>query len=380
MKVCIYIIPINYDDIIKKGISLKTLYDRDLNGFFDKVYHIHFVSNIDREIVLNARHTIIEYKLKTNGLFSKIIHFFKVYKNIKQRFENKKVDIIVASEPIISSFFAYLLSRVLNSKWVIKIVSNYDLTYKMTGQMIYPSLKFKLLENLMSYFFLKKANSVLCLSKDNKYYAINRGAKEEKTYIIRGMGCDLDFNINLEESKVDSKLISYKNEKYILFVGRLSSEKYPDDFCRIADILRYTNIKFLLAGDGTLRKVLEHKYSHLNNLHFLGFINQYEIKFLNKYAYFIFAPLSGCSLVEAAKMKANILTYDIEWHSEIIIDGYSGKIFHFRDYSSVAEYIKKDIVDDVNIFGNNLNAIVNKMFNKEELVEKEKNIYVKLLK
>lgn len=381
MRTCIYLVPIDYDSIIKKGVSLQSLYDRDLNGFFDKVYHIHFVAENDKEIVLNDNHTIIEYGLKSKSIISKFIHFIKVYRNLKKRFQNKKIDIIVASEPVVSSFFAYLLSKTLNSKWIIKIVSNYDLTYKMTGQMIYPFLKFKFLEDLVTKYFFKRANSVLCLSNDNRYYAISKGAKEENSYIMRGMGCDLEFNETFTESQIDSKLISYKNMHFILFVGRLSAEKYPEDFCKIADKLANLNIKFLLAGDGPLKSILENKYSHLNNLKFLGFVNQDEIKYLNGYAYFVFAPLSGCSLIESGKMKANILTYNIEWHSEVIIDNYSGKVFNFRDWKLVAQYIKevynKNI--NVNIFGENLSRIINSLFNRNELIEKEKNVYLNLL-
>lgn len=377
MKTCISIVPINYESIKNKGISLDALYDEDVGGYFKKVYHVHFVSNFEQEIRLNKGHFIIEYQLKNKNIFSKSLHFFKVLFKMKKRFENENIDLIVAHDPIVSSLFAYFLSKFLNSKWVIKIVSNYDLTYKQTGQLIYPFLKFKFIENIIARFAFKRASAILCLSKDNKYYVLKYNNCEEKIYVLRGMGCNLNFKDDINEEKVPTNILKYKNSKYVLYVGRLSPEKYPEDFCKIAERLSSLNIKFLIAGDGVLRNFLEKKYKDTENLIFLGFVNQDTIKFLNKNAYLVFAPLSGCSLIESAKMEANVITYDIEWHTEIVIDDYSGKVFNYRDWISVSNYINDIYQNKLNIdmFGRNLKRIVEVLFDKRKLIEQEKKIY-----
>jgi O-antigen biosynthesis protein len=66
-----------------------------------------------------------------------------------------------------------------------------------------------------------------------------------------------------------------ENRFVVAFMGRLSEEKGPDTFIRIADILAHrTDIEFIVCGQGVLYDDLRQDVNsrQLENIHFLGFV------------------------------------------------------------------------------------------------------------
>lgn len=71
---------------------------------------------------------------------------------------------------------------------------------------------------------------------------------------------------------ITAKKVDYRNNKYYLYVGRISKEKGVDVFCEAINEL---NLKGIVVGDGDEKDRLQKKYS---NIEFVGWKNSNEVK------------------------------------------------------------------------------------------------------
>lgn len=137
----------------------------------------------------------------------------------------------------------------------------------------------------------------------------------------------------------------------------------------------------LLAGDGEQREYLEEiiKSLNLKNVIFLGFKPQEYIFNLMYSVDLIVSPLTGSSLVEAALSSTPIVAYDVEWHSELIKDGKTGRLVKFRDYEEMANAMIEILNNPGLNYGENARKLAIEMFSLEKTLEQRKMLIEKLL-
>jgi glycosyltransferase involved in cell wall biosynthesis len=91
--------------------------------------------------------------------------------------------------------------------------------------------------------------------------------------------------------------------------------------------------------------------------------------------------LAGSVLIEAALAELPIIAYDFEWHSEVIIDRYSGLLVNFRNIPALREATDflLDHTMEVKHYGRRAREIAYSLLLPDHIVEKEKIIYSCLL-
>lgn len=82
------------------------------------------------------------------------------------------------------------------------------------------------------------------------------------------------LNTGITPPKVEGLL--RENLSTVGWLGRMSEEKRPDRFIDIARELQGLDIKFLMAGSGPMEKEIESRSHALQNLSFLGFVDDLE--------------------------------------------------------------------------------------------------------
>jgi glycosyltransferase involved in cell wall biosynthesis len=174
--------------------------------------------------------------------------------------------------------------------------------------------------------------------------------------------------------------------KLLLYCGRLSPEKYPQDVLLSFRVLAYRreDVYLLLVGDGPEReelKELARKNGLGERVRFLGYRDNYFLKDLFISADVIVCPLAGSVLIEAALAQLPIVAYDLEWHSELVIDRYSGMLVPFKDIQGLADATAflLDRPEEAENFGRRAREIAFQLFHPDIIMEKEKTIYCKLL-
>lgn len=366
---------------------------RDLSGYFGRVFTVHPFAPEDKVFKLDSRNLVYEFTVKPLGLPSWLnwldyfIAHVRLIKLLYALIKRERVCAIKAHDPYLIGLDGVILSVLTGRPLVVFILSNYDLTHKATGQLGFSPFRLRLIEKMSERIVFRFAKMVWAGNENNKEFAISNGARPEKCHTVRTIGiCDyhfepLDTRSNLKRS------MGLQNQKVLLYVGRLSPEKYPEDVIRCAASLSSwrDDFKLLIAGDGVMASDLKLLARHLgifNKVVFMGFQIQQRIKDLLFTADVILCPLSGSALVEAALSGTCIVAYDIEWHTEIIRHGFSGFLVKYRDYEGLARATLTLLEDPVltKRLGKNARDLALRMFGTDQVQEGERGCFETLFR
>lgn len=137
---------------------------------------------------------------------------------------------------------------------------------------------------------------------------------------------------------------SGNNLGYFLYFGRLSSEKGVDILINAFTSL--PDIRLKIVGEGPLRKQLEEMTNGADNIEFLGFKNQNELKTIIKDCKFVIIP-SRCyennpmTIVESYGCGRPVIGSRIGGIPEIIDDGKTGFTFEMGNIGELKEIVNK---------------------------------------
>lgn len=143
---------------------------------------------------------------------------------------------------------------------------------------------------------------------------------------------------------------SENKEEYLLFVGRLAQDTGIWDYMKSWEQLskKYNNLKFIICGDGILRKELE-KYiidQNIPNVLFEGFVSDIESYIKNAKVIFTAGYLG---ILEAFSFKKNVVAvYDNELKKD-----YLEMIPHYKDMMWVTDDSTQNIIKVVDEALNN---------------------------
>ncbi len=106
--------------------------------------------------------------------------------------------------------------------------------------------------------YLKRANGIQFLSSDLYNYIKNLSIDSEKTFTIT-RGVDINIFKPADHSDLKIELGFKKDDIIILYVGRLDLVKGVTYLLEAAKeiVPKYNNVKFLIVGDGGLKKEFE---------------------------------------------------------------------------------------------------------------------------
>jgi glycosyltransferase involved in cell wall biosynthesis len=110
--------------------------------------------------------------------------------------------------------------------------------------------------------------------------------------------------------------------------------------CLGAVARRFPAARLVCAGTGTLASQMQRRAEELgvaDRLHLLGNLDLSELPPLLASSDLILAAHMGYTLVEAGLTGVPIVTYDYDFHGEVISDGETGFLAPLRDVNGLAE-------------------------------------------
>ncbi len=333
-----------------------------------------------KEIGLDIVHTQSEFSL---GLFGKII--------------SRKFDI-----PFIHTY---------HTMWEDYI--HYIIPIKGTRN-IYP----KRFARTISKNFMTKAECIITPSKKTEKYLKYKCKIKNKPIYVIPTGIDIvpfnrsNFTIEQKNSLKESLGIS-KDEKVILFLGRLGDEKSIDVVMNNLPSLfsSMPNVKFLIVGDGPSKDGLQDlakKLNISNKVIFTGKVPWIDVpKYYNLGDVFVNASLTetqGLTFIEAMAAKVPIVAKYAPNLSEFIENGKNGILVkHDSEFSKAIlsiltnDSLKEKLAENGYItaeqyssdeFGDKLEMVYKEVIenykikkdftSKEEINEHNKNIYKRI--
>ena len=389
--------PSGIHSVGNRGVDHLTFFD---NGLFEKIFFICPRSPAARKLKISQRMSMIDVQepavcrmLHKSGLkyFVFILNQMYALSWLVSFIKRHEIDVIRSMEPHISGLNGVLLKRITGVKHVQDIRANFDSIYLGTGKSVSLPANFpnlfqrcaRVFEKLLERVVYSNSDFIFGGSKNNLDYALYCGAPLDRSAVVR---------VNIQSDLFDD-LTTRKNirsdlnlsEKVFVFCGRLSPEKYPADALQAFIMLARThsNVSLVFVGDGPEQSALENltltaKLDH--RVHFLGYRDNQFIKNLFISVDGIVCPLAGSVLIEGALAELPIVAYDFEWHSELVIDHYSGLLADFGDYQGLCKAMAFILENPIEAdqYGKRAKQIALNLFSHDNIRSKERAIYTKL--
>jgi glycosyltransferase involved in cell wall biosynthesis len=254
------------------------------------------------------------------------------------------------------------------------------------GSDVYLPWRFK---GPISKLVLNNANALIALTEHMKRKMCELLGRERSDVFVIPNGIDLD-HFDGHAKGITQNSLKSRDEKVVLYVGRLEPVKGVKYLVKAMKILRdggLRNVKLLIVGDGTERRLLEElvrKYDLEDCVVFAGKVPHNEIPaFMASADMFVLPSLSegfpGVAL-EAMAMGLPVVATKVGGLPEIIKDGENGFLVEPRNPAEIAEKCALLLTDDelrARISRNNREKAKN--YSWERVVEKLEEVYLTCL-
>jgi len=313
MRKLLCIVPANYEELQTKGVDFG-IQMRDLNGYWDEVITVHPFCKSTRRIRLSDRHVVIEFRKWDPLIIPRLV------KIIRQQ----GITAIKAHDPFLCGLLGLILSRLCRTPYVVAVYASYDL--------VRPMLRLWFIDKMVNRVVMRGADLVFIGTKPARRVALSMGAKASKIRQVRSANVWPEHFNELPEEK--------NREATVLFVGRLSAEKFVDDAIKAFSIVAHSvpgaELHIYGKGDIDVSAQIE-ELGLTDRVTLFGFRSQERVREALLSAGVLLIPLGGNVLVEACLARTPIVAYDIDWHSELIEHNVSGMLAPFRDWHMMGE-------------------------------------------
>lgn len=233
-----------------------------------------------------------------------------------------RVRLVRADDPLLLGLLAWLAARWFRCPVLLRINGDYDALHRDTGALAYPRiLRSRAVERGLARFLLSRS-WVFTQSDFSRNYAIRNGADPRRVGLIRAGPSLHPVHLTSPSSR---ERPAGTSEPYAVLVARLEPVKRVDHgllaFARAIGESEWTGC-LLVVGEGSIRRDLEElaREKAPGRVRFLGHQPQEEIARLLTGSAAALLPLAGSVLAEAAMAAAPIVTYDLDWHRELLDD------------------------------------------------------------
>ncbi|MCF6339845.1 MAG: glycosyltransferase family 4 protein [Sulfurimonas sp.] len=388
MRNVLYIVPSDYDSLEKKGV-LNLILERDEGAFFDNILTLHPFTKNNKTIDLRDNNRVVEYGWKSKITFlnkflvTKVFGTLTILFKLAFIFKQKKISIIRATDPYYMGLIGLYYSKLFNIPLLVSIHSDYDKRYELDKNGSFTILGSRMLAKKLEKFILKKCDLIIPIRKHMKKDIINEYNIDENKIKIFPHGIDFKKILNVKEMDIHKMFDLDKTKKIISFVGRVTKENYIDDIIYIVkklSIMR-SDFIFLIVGDG---KDLEYMKNLVNNnnldncVKFIGFQDHNVVINVRKQSTVSLCLMAGFSLIEACACARPVISYDVEWHHELVKSAQTGFLVKEHDVDDVVSKLIF-LLDNPELsgeYGKNAYLLANKAHNITNTTKIKQEIYL----
>ena len=324
----------------------------DFDGYFEQMWNVHFPAGGNGKLDLTSRHHLLDVDFCIRGdlrLTSMVWREMRFLIWLLPFLTRHNVSVVTATNPYLQGLNAAIASKLLGIPYAVIITRDYDWDWAVLGKQafrsLYPSRR---VERWVGRWVLRNAELVLA---DREYYrdfAVRNGARPERAVATRVLA---------DSAFADARPSAVMRERYALgagpllsYVGRLDPDKFPLDLVECLALVReqFPDATLACAGSGAMASDMQRRARELgiaDNLRLLGSLDLEDLATLLASSDVVVAPHMGYTLIEAGLTGVPIVTYDYDFHGEIICDGESGYLVPLRDVSALAERVCAVLAD-----------------------------------
>lgn len=355
-----------YDQLKELGMEI-FVQARDAGGFFQEVLTVSPIANLQYSIddyrnytkpeffQLDSKNIILEGKITRyrflrkfpvlNFLLAQLSLIFTIFRLGKLR----DVKLVRSEDPRVNGLYGFFFSRILRKPFVVGVWGNpgrlRELNQAPNMPRLFPTMRS---EERVEKFVLNKADVVLSQNQENLNYVLDAGVNPKNTHFTQlGVGIDKSHFLPValrQNVKNDFEMWGAIKPIVLICISRLEALKMVDHTILASKTLHDAGVDFklILVGDGrelNNLRTLAKKEGLADQVVFAGNRSQAWIAGALNLVDINVAPLCGRSLLEASLGGIPAVSYDVDWHSEIVISGSTGFLVPNLDFSAMGEAI-----------------------------------------
>lgn len=317
------------EQVLRKFGSLDFLFASDqfaTEGVFDRDVLFWFPSQSALRMEL-GRWVLVERRLK----LTLCTHLALFSLQLLRESRRTRLQVVRAWNPFHTGLFGLIVARVLGVPLLVSLHTDYHKRHELDGARgsveIFGS--FAMSCRLASYV-LRRADLVLPIRASLGRQAVEQGADPARIRLFpHGMDLQRVPEQGAQE-RLAASLGLEPGQRILSFVGRLTRENYVDDVLELGRRLfsRHPELRLVLAGGGVeenrLRRTVAEDAALSGRVLLPGYLSNAEALTLRSMSAVNLCLMGGFSLIEACASGRPVLSYDVEWHAELITDGVSG--------------------------------------------------------
>lgn len=352
-----YVSASDWDSAVAKGVA-GMLRDAEEAGYFGHVTTIFPFAPRSLETQISEHHRLVQWGYDAfpgaeSHRFVRLaiapIIIIRLVLLLRRLVREQAIDIVRATDPYWCGLLGWFATWRTRTAFCVSIHSDWDQRHKLDVRCGAPKLLgSRKLAKLVERFVLRQAKVVLCIRSSLIDYAVASGAPRERVRLIPH-GVDLGL-FESETEDVRARFNLPEHAPLVVFVGRLSRENYVYEMLELARSLSdRPDLKLVLVGGGIeeqrVRATVSADQLLSKTIVMTGFVPREAAIALRMAAAVNVVPMGGYSLIEACASGRPVVSYDVEWHSELIEDGQSGILVREGDVHGMSAAVRHLVSD-----------------------------------
>jgi glycosyltransferase involved in cell wall biosynthesis len=324
----------------------------DFGGYFEQMWNVHFPAGTRGALDLSPRHHLVDVdftvhaRLKLSASVWREVRFLLWLLPFLVRC---RASIVTATNPYVQGLNAALASRLLGVPYAVIITRDYDWDWTVLGKQafrsVYPTRR---LERTIGRWVLRNANLVLADRQYYRQFAVRNGTPKARAVATRVLA-DSAYASTMPSAAVRARY-GLDPGPLLCYVGRLDADKFALDLVECLALVhaRFPGVILACAGSGALSGEMQRRACELGvsgNLRLLGALDLADLPSLVAGSDVFVAPHMGYTLIEAGLTGVPIVTYEYDFHAEIVADGQTGYLVEFRNVAALASRVCELLAD-----------------------------------
>ena len=351
----LFIVPSDLEDLERKGV-LPMILERSEEGFLERVFTLHPAAQHERVVEMAPGNTVVELYRKgrsQRGLWSTIGLFINLCRAVYRACaicRREEIDFIRAQDPYYCGLIGWLAATICRLPFCISIHADYDQRFALDGVRGAPTLMGSRSGAKRLERFLYRRCDLLFPIRDNLGREARLSGVPRHRIVTLPHAIDMDEMAKVAPALPDPIREFGRNRTLLLFTGRLSRENYVDDIIDAARALSHRNDwAIVMMGPGPeterLRETCAGNRALARTVMVAGPYERSVVRAAQRAADIGLCLMGGFSIIEFCALGTPVMSYDVEWHGEMVVPGETGALIPEGDVPALVAAVQL-LLDD----------------------------------
>jgi glycosyltransferase involved in cell wall biosynthesis len=251
----------------------------------------------------------------------------------------ENIAIVRSKDPFFCGLFGWILARLTDRPFCIYLHADYGDEQAEKGRSHYRMVGFRWFQTILAQFLFSRADGILPNRDSMKDWIYSLGDHQSRTWRF-SKTIDMSPFRKIRKSWLDSW--PAKSELVLSYAGRMNEVNFIHDTLQIAKLVlnKVSRAKLYMAGGGPMEDSIREfirQHDLGKDVKLLRWISEEEVRTLRRHSDVALVLRGGYSLIEAAASGVPLISYDIDWHGELVQSEETGYLIEPGNVKNAAE-------------------------------------------